>query len=65
MIAGLLAVLVVVILIAITLTAIGLAIFTHKDVGPFVAAIINLMGTLIAALVGYLAGRTTNGHNGK
>ena len=57
------AVTVVTIFVALTFAAIGLALFTDKDVAGFVAVITDTAATITAALVGYIAGRgaTRNG----
>jgi hypothetical protein len=52
------------ILVALTIAAIVLAIFSDKDVGVFTTAIIDLTGTVIAALVGYMAGKQSVVRNG-
>jgi uncharacterized membrane protein YcaP (DUF421 family) len=51
------------ILIALTIAAIALTVFTDNDVSPFITAIVDLTSTVLAALVGYLAGKSTS--NGK
>ena len=58
-------IMVVTIMVSITLGALILAIFTDDDVKPFLSVIVDMMSTIIAALVGFLAGRgTANGKNG-
>jgi hypothetical protein len=45
-----------------SITAVVLAIFTDKDIGPFFTVLTDLVSTLIAALVGYLAGKSNGNH---
>lgn len=52
------------ILVALTIAAIAMAVFSDKDIGLFTNAIIDLTGTVIAALVGYMAGKASHNGNG-
>ncbi len=56
--------LVVIVLVGITALAVWETLFGDKDVKPFFVFITDLMGTITAALIGFLAGRGV-GHNGK
>jgi len=51
------------ILILLSITAVALTLFTDQDVKPFLTIVTDLVSTLIAALVGYLAGKSSNGHS--
>lgn len=56
---------VVAIFVILTVTAVSLALFTDKDVAPFIAIVTDTMTTIVAALVGYVAGRGARAENGK
>jgi len=44
---------------ALTVTAVALSIFTDKDIAVFFTIILEMTKTLIAALVGFLAGKSS------
>jgi hypothetical protein len=52
-------ILVATILLGLSFTALYAFLFTDKEVGPFIAIITDLMTTIIAALVGFLAGKNS------
>lgn len=57
------AILVFVVLASVTAAAIVLSLFTNKDVHDLVDLILQIIRVVIAALVGFLAGRRLNGHS--